>query len=178
MNKLALLPIAALLAAALPVRAASGCDAVIAATMKVFQVPAHLYMTETAGFSGGKTRNAETIYLNGVTFVKVNGPWRRSTVSPKDLADGKKESAQKAGTCSVVRDEAVSGEPATLYKVHNQTPDDTVDTQIWISKLRGLPLKAINDIDLGGGARGKSHTEIRYEYTNVTAPAVSEPQRK
>ena len=69
-------------------------------------------------------------------------------------------------------------EAATLYKVHNQTANDTVDTQIWISKSRGLPLKGIYDIDVGGGARGKSHTEIRYEYTNVTAPAVTEPRRK
>ena len=107
MNKLALLPVAALLTATLPVRAASGCDAVIAATIKVLQVPAHLYMTETAGFNGGKIRNAETIYLNGVTFVMVNGQWRKSAISPKDLAEGKKESEQKAGMCSIVRDEAV-----------------------------------------------------------------------
>ena len=162
---------------ALPVRAASGCDAVIAAAIKVLQVPAHMYMTETAGFNGGKTRNAETIYLNSVTFVMVNGRWRKSTISPKDLAEIEKRIGPKTGVCSAVRDEAVSGEPATLYKAHSQTADETVDTQIWISKLRGLPLKQINDIDVGG-ARGKSHTEIRYEYTNVTAPAVAEPQHK
>ena len=79
---------------------------------------------------------------------------------------------------SIVRDEAVSGEPATLYKVHNQTPDGTLDTQIWISKSRGLALKQINDLDVGGGARGKSHTETRYEYTNVTASPVTEPRPK
>ena len=72
----------------------------------------------------------------------------------------------------------VGVEPATLYKVHTQTPDDTVDTQIWISKLRGLPLKQISDIDVGAGARGKSHTEIRYEYSGVRAPAVVETTRK
>jgi hypothetical protein len=178
MNKLALLPIAALWTAALPVRAASSCDGVIAAAIKVLEVPAHLYMTETAGVNGGKTKNAETIYLNGVTYVNVNGRWLKSPISPKELEEGKKESEQKNGMCSVVRDEAVNGEPATLYKVHNQTPDDTVDTQIWISKSKGLPLRQIDDIDAGGGARGKSHTEIRYEYTNVTAPAVTDLKRK
>jgi len=176
MNKLALLPIAALLTADLPVRAADGCDAVKAAAIKVLQVPSHLYMTETAGSNGSKTRNAETIYLNDVTYVMVNNRWRKSHISPKELAEMKKESDQK-GVCSALRDEAVSGEPATLYKAHSQTPNDTVDTQIWISKLRGLPLKQINDIDVGG-VRGKSHTEIRYEYTNVAAPAVAEPQHK
>ena len=178
MNKFTLLPIAVLLTAARPIIAASGCDTVTAAVIKVFQVPAHLYMTETGSFTGGKTRNVETIYLNGATFVMVNGQWRKSVILPKDLAEGKKESAEKAGTCSIVGDEAVSGEPATLYKVHNQTPAGTLDTQIWVSKSRGLPLKQINDVDVGGGARGKSHTEIRYEYTNVTAPAVTEPKPK
>jgi hypothetical protein len=171
MRKAALVPLAALLIA-LPANAANGCGAVVSATLKVLQVPAHLYMTETAGFNGGKTRNAETVYLNGVTFVMVNGRWRKSTVPPKDLLEAKKESEEKVGTCTLVRDEPIGGESATLYKIHHQTPDDTVDTQIWISKSKGLPLKQINDIDVGG-VRGKSHTEIRYEYTNVTAPAVT-----
>ena len=178
MNKLLCLPVAALLSAAPPLSAASVCDTVIAATMKVLQVPAHLYMTQTANLNGGKTRNAETVYLNGVTYNKLDHGWLKSPVSTKDLADMKKDSEQKIGACSVVRDEAVGGEPATLYKVHSQTPDDTVDSQIWVSKVRGLPLKQVDEIDVGGGARGKSHVEIRYEYTNVTAPAVTGSTRK
>ncbi len=177
MGKLALIPIAALFIAALPLTAATGCEAPIAAALKVFQVPAHLYMTETAAFNGGKARNAETIYLNGATFIMVSGRWRKSAVPPENLMASKKESEAKAGICTVVRDEAVNGEAATLYKIHNQTPDDTVDTQLWVSKSRGLPLKQINDMDLGG-THGKSHTEIRYEYTNVTAPAVTELRHK
>jgi len=91
---------------------------------------------------------------------------------------GEKGIGAKIGACSSVRDEAVDGEMATLYKVRSQSSASTVDTQIWISKSRGLPLKQINDVDVSGGDRGKSHTEIRYEYTNVTAPAVSKPRRK
>ena len=177
MNKSTLLPILAI-TIALPVRAASGCEAVIAADLKVLQVPSHLYMTQTEGLHGSPTRNAETIYLNDVMYVMVQGLWRKSPISIQELAAGKKQSQQKVSSCSVVRDEAVNGEPATVYKVHSQTADDTVDTQIWISKGRALPLKAINDIDVGGGAGGRSHTEIRYEYANVAAPAVSEPRRK
>jgi hypothetical protein len=123
MNKLSLLPIAALLTGALPVRAASACDAVVAAVIKVLQVPAHMYITET----GGGTRNSETIYINGATYVRVEGQWRKSAIPPKTLAEEKKESEEKIGTCSVVRDEAVGGEPATLYKVHSQL-EDAIDT--------------------------------------------------
>jgi hypothetical protein len=175
--KLALIPVAALFMAAVPVNAASGCDPLVAASLKVLQVPAHLYMTQTAGYNGGRTRNAETIYLNGATFIMVNGHWRKSAVTPVDLLEAKKEYEKKAGACTTVRDEPVSGEAATLYKAHFQSPDETIDSQIWISRHRGLPLRQITDVDVGGRA-GRSHTEIRYEYTNVTAPSVAEPPRK
>ena len=148
-------PFAALLAGALPACAASGCDAVIAATLKALHVPAHLYMTETAGFNRGKTTNAETIYLNGTMYTSLNGVWRKSPMTLQELADARKDSAKDLGTCSMVHDELVGVEPATLYKVHKQTPDDTIDTQIWVSKLRGLPLKQINDIDVGAGPAGR-----------------------
>ena len=156
MHKLAVFPIAALLGAALPACAASGCDAVIAAAQKVLHVPAHLYMTETGGFSGGKTTHAETIYLNGTMYTSLNGVWRKSPMTLQELADARKESEKELGTCSIVHDELVGVEPATLYNVHKQTPDDTVDTQIGVSKLRGLPLKQINDIDVGGAPRKES----------------------
>jgi len=173
MNKLALLPIAALLTAALPASAASPCDAVVSATLKVLQVPAHLYMTET----GGRTRNSEIIYLNRSMYIRVEGQWRKSAVPTKTLAESKIESEDRIGICSVVRDEAVGGEPATLFKVHNKS-EDAVDGQIWVSKLRGLPLKQSYDLDVGGGPRGVTHNEIRYEYTNVSAPAVTESKNK
>ena len=176
MYKVTLLPFVAFLIA-LPGLAASTCDAALAANLKVYQVPAHLYMTESGGPNLGKIRNAETVYLNGTMYVMVNGRWRKSQISPKDLADAKKDTDQKVGPCTVVRDETVNGEAATLYKIHSQSTDATVDTELWISKSKGLPLKQVNDINVGG-AFGKSHNEIRYEYSNVTAPAVVDSPRK
>jgi len=70
----------------------------------------------------------------------------------------------------MVRDESVNGEPATLYSGHDQLPDAKVDSQVWISKARGLPLKMEMDMDTGGAA-GKSHRTVRYEYSNVQPPA-------
>jgi hypothetical protein len=166
-----------LVIAGAPVRAASSCDAVVKAIQKVFQVPAHLYMTETAGFRGGKTRLAESVYINNAMYVMVNGRWIKSPLSNKELLESQ-DKLDPIDQCSVVRDEAMNGEAATLYQAHKQTPDEKIDTQVWISKSRGLPVKQISDIDVGGGATGKSHTEIRYEYANVTVPAVIEPRRR
>lgn len=170
MHKLTLLPIAALLTAAYPASAASPCDSVVAATLKVLQVPSHLYMTER----GGRTRDSETIYLNGAIYVKFEGQWRKSAIPVQTLADSKKEAEDRIGTCSALRDEVVGGEPATLYKVRNKS-EEAADVQIWISKLRGLLLKQSYDFDLG---RGVIHNEIRYEYTNVSAPPVTESKGK
>jgi hypothetical protein len=72
MHKLTLFSFAVLLACSLPASAASECDAVIAATLKVLHGPTHMYMTEIAGFNGGKTISAETIYLDGYIYVKVD----------------------------------------------------------------------------------------------------------
>ena len=166
MNKCSLLSIAALLVATFPVRAASACDAVVAASTKVLQVPAHLYITET----GDKTRNSEMIYIDGVSYIRIEGQWRKSAFPLKTPAEQKKESEEKIGTCTEIRDEAVDGEPATLYKVRNKS-EDAGDAQIWVSKLRGLLLKQ-------GYDGGRGHTEIRYEYTNVSAPAVPGSTRK
>src|SRR5271154_6388458 len=118
MHKLALFPLAALLGGALPACAASGCDAVIAASQKVLHVSAHLYMTETAGFNRVKTTNAETIYLNGTMYTSFNGVWRKSPMTLQELADARKDSEKDVGACSTVHDELVGVEPATLYKVH------------------------------------------------------------
>ncbi len=77
---------------------------------------------------------------------------------------------EKTMTCRLVRDEAVNGEAAALYTAHQQNPDVKSDSQIWISKSKGVPLKLEMDMDVGGAA-GKSHRTMRYEYTNVQAPA-------
>ena len=125
MNRSFLLATAALLAATFPVRAASPCDTVVAASMKVLQVPTHLFMTVT----GGRSSNSETIYFNGVTYIKVQGQWQKSAFPVKPLAESKKEMEDRMGTCSVVRDEILGGEPATLFKVRNKS-EDAADVQM------------------------------------------------
>ena len=151
----------------------STCKYLADANAKIYTIPTHLYMTETADFTGGKSRNNELIYLNNKTYVQVNGKWRVSPTTQKDMEDLRKKTEAESLvniTCRVVRDEAVKGEAATLYSSHQQTPEETTDSQIWISKSRGVPLKLEMDMDVGGKA-GKSHRTMTYEYTNVHAPA-------
>jgi hypothetical protein len=150
------------------------CQLVAGATKKYLTIPTHIYTTETGSYTGGKPRNSESIYLIDKTYVQVNGRWRVSPVTPKMMLDDMKEAWAEAdsnshSTCQMVRDEAINGEAATLYSSHTETKDLKADSQIWISKSRGLPLKMEQSADTGGAA-GKSHRVSRFEYTNVQAP--------
>ena len=59
------------------------------------------------------------------------------------------------------------------YRTHDrQDEDTTIDTQMWISSSRGLPLRQIIDMDVGG-KMGKSHQEIGFDYADVTPPAAA-----
>jgi hypothetical protein len=112
------------------------------------------------------------IYLNNKTYLESAGKWRVNPMSPAKMAEIRKETEDdeiRSMTCRVVRDEVVNGEAAALYNTHQQSPVGKRDSQIWISKSRGVPLKLEMDID--GGGKGKNHRSIRYEYVNVHAPA-------
>ena len=68
--------------------------------------------------------------------------------------------------CRYLKDELVAGEMAAVYSLKNK---GKVDSQIWISKAKGLPLRQEDDVDLGAG-KGKSHNSTRYEYGNIKPP--------
>jgi hypothetical protein len=157
--------------AAIPTPAANpACQAIRDAAERTYNTPTHIYTSMTGGHTGGKPLNIEAIYINNMSYLGVSGKWRASpiTAEMRQEARGVKESDPHF-SCRQARDESVNGEPATLFTMHYHDGDATTDQQVWISKSRGLPLK--QDIDMDFGASGKSHKTMRYEYTNVQAPA-------
>jgi hypothetical protein len=163
----------ALCAAAPTTHAANGCDAPLMAMNKLWRAPSHQYLTETGGYNGGKTRNSEIITMADARYLLMAGKWHHSAMSQQEAAEeiaSNRENVAK-DVCRYLRDESVGGESAALYSTHHQTEDDTSDTQIWISKKNGLPLRMEIDIDVGGGAMGKTHNSFRVDYSHVTAPA-------
>jgi hypothetical protein len=151
------------------------CKSLGDVTTKYLTVPTHVYTTEDGAYTGGKPRNVETIYLIDKAYVQVNGKWRESPITPKMMlknmkearADADKDVKDSHSTCQMVRDEAINGEAATLYSSHTETKELKADSQIWISKSRGLPLKMEETSDTGAG---KNHRVSRFEYTNVQPP--------
>jgi len=150
------------------------CQPVFEAQAKMMVTPTHIYHTETAAFRNNQTRNGEMIYTGGETgaiYVMVDGKWHRSTLTVAGMLKQEAENrAETQTTCQYVREEVVDGEAAQVYSGHSANDTDKVVFTVWISKRRGLPLKQDIDMDVGG-AMGKSHRSLRYEYTNVRPPA-------
>lgn len=172
--KLFVLTVALLVLAicAAPARAVdTACQPVFDAMTKLAATPNHQFMTQTAAFNS-KPESSEIITTASAMYVKAEGAWHMSSYNPQQQA-AEMQQAAAAGkqTCQHVRDEVVAGEPTTLYNTQDkQEGGDTVSSQIWVSKTRGLPVKQTIDMDVGGKV-GKSHADVRIDYANVQAPA-------
>jgi hypothetical protein len=154
---------APLLIGAAPLAAQSGCQMVLDAMTKVIKTPAHLYVMVT---TNGKPQEGESIYTAGAIYVKINGKWTVSPITPAEMTQQMQKNIQNSqSTCAYLKDELVTGDMAALFKVHTVTPRSTSDTQTWISKANGLPLRSVTDID-----GGKIHTSTRFEYHDVKSP--------
>jgi hypothetical protein len=149
-----------LLIGAKPLAAQGDCQLVFDASSKVFNTPAHLYLTMNMG---GTTQTTESIYVAGAIYVKFGGKWSSSLISMQDMKEREQKNIQNnKTTCRYLHDEPVNGEMAAVYGVHSESPKS--DSQIWISKATGLPLRS--EVDFGD----KNHVSMRYEYGNVKPP--------
>ncbi len=150
------------------------CKAIYDASRKANLIPSHMYSTTIAGYNRNQPENSEMISTggaNGVIYIMVRGKWTRSHLTPGELVKDKDEGASTAkATCRYLRDEAVNGEATSVYSSHDDTEAGKLDTTVWLSKSKGLPLREEIVIDVGG-SMGKSHRSIRYDYVNVHPPA-------
>jgi hypothetical protein len=152
-----------LLIGATPVAAQGDCRLVFEATSKVFDTPVHSYVTTSTG--GTTQPGGEMIYLGGASYLKSGGKWSPGIVSIQEMKQLLQTNIHtNKTTCRYLKDEPVNGEMAGVYSVHEEAPRSTSDSQIWISKAKGLPLRS--ELDLGP----KMHISTRYEYGNVKAP--------
>ncbi len=139
MKRLLFLSVVFTILAGTAARAAGpACQPVINALAKLSTTPFHAYESESADYLRGKTRSSESIHVNHLTYVYYNSRWRVSPMTEQDRQDMRKtaEANLGNGTCRMVGEEPVNGEAATVYSVHQQTPDTKIDTQVWISRTR------------------------------------------
>jgi hypothetical protein len=152
------------------------CQTIVDASDKLYTTSFHMYMTQTSpGIENGKPINSEVVFVGGPRrYVLYDGKWTGSPFSTEDLKELEERNLKNAKneSCRYLRDEPVNGESAALYTEHGQSEHGKDDSQIWISKGKGLILRMETDLDTGGGANGKSHLSVRYEYGNVQAPKL------
>jgi hypothetical protein len=148
-------------------KAQSDCKVVLEAANKAMTTATHTYATTNIG---GRDQTIEMIYMPGVVYSKLNGKWSSVPMTAQELAEMRQPKAHHdKATCKYLKDEPVNGQMAAVYSAHDVTPQGAVDSQIWISKAKGLPLRQDVDIDVGG-AGGKSHMSSRFEYGDVKPP--------
>jgi hypothetical protein len=113
------------------------------------------------------------ITTGGAIYITMKGKWKKSPISAAAMQAQEDEDWKTAKdvSCKHLRDESVKGESAAVYSTHSEDQATKEDSQVWVSKSKGLLLRQEEDVDLGQG--DKRHRSSRYEYTNVQAPAVS-----
>jgi hypothetical protein len=147
------------------------CRPLIEARRKQLLTPNHSFMTETPLRPGGKATTHESISVGGVMYILYQGQWRRSPLTPQAALEQLQQNLANAKqfSCQHVGDESVAGVPAAVYTAHSEDENVKADARTWVAKGSGLVLRTEEDLDVGGGE--KRHISIRYEYTNVRAPA-------
>jgi len=99
-----------------------------------------------------------------------DGHWMKMPMTAQDRIDAMHETGATCSNCKQLRQEMVDGQPATVYAAHEQTalPAQSIDLQIWIATVSGLPLKTEADQEQGGH---KVHSSSLCTYDNVQPPA-------
>ena len=145
------------------------CQPLMAAGDKQFTVPSHAYITSKG--LGPTPMQSEMININGVTYVMAHDHWMKSPKTSEQIAQQSKEKVRtaKVYTCKQLPDEAVGAVAASVYSSHTDSATATTDTQVWVAKATGVPLKS--EVDIIGASGHKSHMSVRYEYENVKVPA-------
>ncbi len=150
-------------------RAADSCQPVFDAIQKLVTTPSHSYTTSTSA-KGDPPLTAETIMTQGKKYIRANGKWMDPRVTTAEVLEQEKENEKNGkSSCQFVRSDSVNGESASLYHMQRETESFNEDSQIWISKTTGLPLREEQDIDYGEKI-GKRHNSGRFEYSNVQPP--------
>jgi len=148
------------------------CASVFNAGERTMQTPNHQYATQTGGPYGAQGKHVETIHLDGVSYIQVDGRWHKSPLDRQAMMAQERENRRNARNvhCEHLRDEAIDGEAAAVFSTHYENDVAKTDSLTWISKRSGVYLRQELDMNLGG-LLGKTHTSIRTSYAGVQAPA-------
>ena len=115
---------------------------------------------------GAAPMHTEVVVTGGKMYVMVMGKWQSMPFSAEEtISTAKQKMAESTHTCQQVGSETVNGEGATIYSEHADKAGG-VESRVWISDSRGLPLKV--EVKVPSGAMTQT---MEYHYDNIQAPA-------
>lgn len=145
-------------------RADNDCDAVFAAQTALVKVP--YAATSTLVIPGQPTTHAESIVVGGKVYKRSDDKWSVEPFQAEDMLRSLTEYRQQAKmTCKKSGSAVIGGQPATLYRIHEDKPGNPSDSQAWLSDATGWVLK----IELRSEKMPYTHT-IEYRYDNIVPP--------
>ena len=146
-----------------------GCGPLFTANDKLAETPYHAVTTTSLA---GRPQTSETVSVGEATYVLTQGQWTRSPTTPKARLAAEREELRKAKsyTCTLIGDETVDGVAATHYRTQLQSATSVSNTDVWIAKATGLPLKRETDLTRGGGTGLALHNAQRFDYANIRVP--------
>lgn len=140
-------------------QAANGpCKPVFDAMLKESATPHHAVTIRNGAPAGESIATADAMY------VRLNGQWRTSPITPKSLLAQQQENIRNvtAASCTALPDDVVDGKPAAVYHAHYEQQDlGASDAKIWIVKATGLPIRT--DVSLQAGE--KTSVSTRFDTT-------------
>ena len=115
---------------------------------------------------GKAPMHTEVVVTGGKMYVQVMGRWQSMPFSAEEtISTAKQKMAETRHVCRQAGTDAVNGEAATIYAEHADKAG-AVESRMWISDSRGLPLKVEVKVPSGGMTQ-----TLEYHYDNIQAPA-------
>ena len=145
---------------------AEECSAtLLSATVAQAKAPYAATMVTT--LPGAPATQSEIVTSADKMYVRTNGKWASVPYSAQDMINLVTTLANKSKTsCKTIGPETMQGEAATVYQ--EQVVSDrnkVVDSKVWISDKRGMPLRVESNLGEGGT------TVQSFRYDGVQPPA-------
>jgi|SRR5580704_4594611 hypothetical protein len=133
------------------------CGPVQAAVALQSKTPFHAVVGRT-----GSKATDEDIWTGGIMYTKMSGGWLPARMAPENALSGVTGGVTHFSECRRLADDAIRGEPMTVYAAKMESGEQV---QLWISAKSGLLARDVVDVQ---GIK----VSADFDYANVRAPVV------
>ena len=142
---------------------ADDCDAVKSADFAQAKLP--YAGTTITTIPGTPALRSEVVFTGTKMYFQIGTEWHSTPYTAQQTIDKVTDMWKQAvRTCHKAGNEAVNGEPVTVFAVHTEFQGAPSDSRVWVSNRSGLALKS--EAQMQGGMTAI----LTYRYDNIQAP--------